>query len=386
MKIFRLYTHLPKRTLLVAAGVLVAVSFFTAWFFQSKPSVEQQQKLLQRYINEQLSDAAELLKDTALLHKMVLHKESPQEFEKLQEKKYGLFLFAGTTSDNQNWLYWNNQQMIPPPADFSLPEGIYFYPLRNGYYIIRKTRLDLQGVSDNMIGYVLVPVLYRYFLETPASQTGFAHSHDAVKKINLSQQPTEFPIYSSDGQILFYVTKAGAVGKPYAEPVTLILRLLALTLLLVYLHLVIETINRKRGGLVAVALLAASLIIIRMVFYSYPEIFSLRNLGLFNPTIYASNLVNRSLGDLLINALFLCWIVLYAWNTLGPIKRLPRFLKDKGIVVAGVAGIFILIFTTFQLANIVHQLVVNSKISFDVTNFFSLSMYTVFSIINGSVN
>ena len=83
MKFSQLHTHLPKRSLLIAAVILIGLSFLTSWFFQSKPSVEQQQNLLQAYIQKQQKDAKELLADTALLRRLVVNKESPEEFKKV---------------------------------------------------------------------------------------------------------------------------------------------------------------------------------------------------------------------------------------------------------------------------------------------------------------
>ena len=214
---------------------------------------------MQNYIHKQLEDANQLLQDTALLRKLVLHKESLQEFKRVEQKKYGLFLFAETISDNQDLLFWNNQNMIPPQADFSLPDGTYSRQLQNGYYVIHKTKIVLQGMSNNIIGYVLIPVLHQYFLETETSQTRFAHSDDALQKISISHPLTEFPIKSLEGNVLFSVTRSVYNKEQFAEPVTIALRLLALALLLVYLHLFIETVNKKRGAITAVSLLAAAL-------------------------------------------------------------------------------------------------------------------------------
>ncbi|HET7898816.1 MAG TPA: hypothetical protein VFL47_14125, partial [Flavisolibacter sp.] len=90
---------------------------------------------------------------------------------------------------------------------------------------------------------------------------------------------------------------------------------------------------------------------------------------------------NKSLGDLLINAILFCWIVLFAWNRLGPTVRMPAILRGKRRLVAGVAGLFILIYTGFLLASMVNNLVVNSKISFAVTDFSQLNIYTAVSFL-----
>jgi two-component system nitrogen regulation sensor histidine kinase NtrY len=60
---------------------------------------------------------------------------------------------------------------------------------------------------------------------------------------------------------------------------------------------------------------------------------------------------------------------------------MPSFLKGNYLYAAGVFSVFVLIFVTFEMANVVHGLVADSKISFDVTNFFSLDVYTITGLI-----
>ena len=121
--------------------------------------------------------------------------------------------------------------------------------------------------------------------------------------------------------------------------------------------------------------------IIRLFLYEFPQLFSFRQFQLFNPTIYAANSFNSSLGDLLINSIFITWVILFSWYNIGPVQKLPPFLTGRRLYIAGIVAIFFLIFSTFQLANIVKSLVADSKISFNVTDFFGLDIFTVIGLI-----
>lgn len=382
MNLFRLYKHLPKSSLLVTAAVLIGLSFLSAWFFGAKPSVEQQRRLLEKYVQTQEQDADHLLRDTAFLRKLVEHRESAAEFTMLTGKRYGLFLFAETFSETHDLLFWNSQEIIPPPADFSAADSVSFQLFRNGYYVVRNQKFFLPGISSNNIAYVLIPVLNKYYLETANSQTQFAYNKEAVRRIAIAEGTvTDFPIRSVNGSVLFYVSKAGGAGENRTDTVTVVLRLLALMLVLVYAQLMAKVVRIKRNAMMAIGFLALVLIAFRVLLFLYPGLFSLRQLHLFDPSVYAADLFNRSLGDLLITALFLCWLVVFAWQSIGPAKRLPSFLKKGGALAVGLACIFALVFTTFQLAAMVHDLITASKISFDVTDFFNLSSDTVFGFI-----
>jgi two-component system, NtrC family, nitrogen regulation sensor histidine kinase NtrY len=382
LKFFSLHNHLSKRSLLTGAVVLLLLSFTSAWFFHSKPSVTHQQRLLQDFINEQQEDVSHLLSDTALLRKLVLHKESREEFERLEKKEYGIFVFAETISDNQDLVFWNSHRIVPPAPDFTGPDSIYFQQLVNGYYVIHTKGVRLHGMTSNYKVYALIPVLNKYYLEADNLKPQFVHSKAAIDKIQIADSAlTEFPIRSTSSQILFYIQQATYNLQNHVDPVTLLLRLLALGFLLLYLHLLTESIYKRRGPMTAVAFLVLSLIFCRLILFYYPSLFSLRQLDLFDPSIYAANNFNKSLGDLLINALFLCWIVLFAWARLGPVESLPSVFKRKGVLLAGVFGVFVLIFATFQLASLIYDLVANSKVPFEVTDFFRLNDSTIFGFI-----
>lgn len=380
MKLFRTHTHLNKRSILLFAAVLFFLSLVTSYYFQVKPSINHQQKILQQYIVEKQVDAERLVADTTLMRKLFLQQESLEEFNRVSNKDYGLFLFAETISDNQDMVFWNNQKIVPPTADFNLSDGAYFQHLPNGYYVLLKKRLHFSGMTNNVMSYVLIPVMNQYYLETDYLITQFVHDKEAINKIAISDKPTKFPLYSSDGKPLFFIKQVAHSRIYTLDTASVVLRLVALLLLFIFIHLTAESIVRRRGILRGVLFLTLVLVASRIIIYSYPSLFSLRQFSLFDPTIYASSWLNRSVGDLLINSILLCWLVIFVSNSITTRKTLPP-IPPKYRYGAGVAAIFLLNISTFELANIIHGLVSDSKISFHVTDFFSLSIYTIFGFI-----
>ncbi|MDE3253864.1 MAG: hypothetical protein KGO92_13740, partial [Bacteroidota bacterium] len=106
--------------------------------------------------------------------------------------------------------------------------------------------------------------------------------------------------------------------------------------------------------------------------------FDFSKLPLFDPSVYASNFLHPSLGDLMVNAILLFWLVSFykSHNDHQPWFRfqLPKKLYQY-------AGLFLLTMICFLLAGIIISLVKDSKIPFDVTNFFGLTIYSVISFI-----
>jgi len=381
LKLSRIHKRLPKRSLLFIAAGLFLLSFVSAWYFKVQPSIQHQQKLLEHYIQKQQKDARLLIQDSGLMRKLVLKTESLDEFEKIAEKEYGVFLFAETISDNQDLLFWNNQKILPPTADFNLKDGYYFQSLANGYYVVGKTTLHFSGMSNNIIAYVLIPVLNQFYVETDYLVTSFVHNEDAINKISISGAPTKFPIRSLDGSPLFYIKEVSHPNLSTTDLLTIVLRLTALAFLFIYIGLFAESIAKKRKALYGILFLVMAFVAVRVLLYYSEDFFSFRRFGLFDPSIYAVNNLNSSLGDLLINSVLLCWIILFTWYNIPPDQKTPAFLKGKRLFVAGFIVIFILIFSTFQFANTVRSLVADSKVSFHVTDFFSLDFYTVIGFI-----
>lgn len=376
MKLARIHSHLPRRSLLFFALGLFALSFVSQFFFRSKPSVETEQVLLQQYLAGQQKQARALVNDSLLMRKLVQQSYTLEELEKVTSKNFGFFLYAETISESPALLFWNTQKIIPPAAEFSLPDGIYFRKLLNGYYVLEKSAIKLSGMSNNVIVYVLIPVLHQYSVKSPYLPTQFAHNASAHEKIALGT-PGKDPTIELNGKPVFAIKGITHGMAPATDLVTVFLRLAAFILLLVYAQLFAESIRRKKSSELAVAVLAVILLVARSLVFFFPALFSFRQFDLFDPSVYASSFLNRSLGDLLINAIFLCWVVLFAWHGFGPVKQLPSFFNRSKKYGAGVVAVFLLVFFTFQFATVVHQLVVNSKISFNVTEFFTLDGFTV---------
>lgn len=379
MKLFRSHSGLQKRSLLIVAAALFLLSFLSAQFFKIQPSIKYQHRLLQRYVSEQQVDAENLLKDTALFRKLVLNNESAEEFSRVYNKQYGLFLFAETISESQDLLFWNNQKIVPPAADFSLKDGSYFQRLPNGYYVVVKKTVRIEGMTNNVLTYVLIPVLHKYYIETDYLKSQFVHDPNAISQIAIADERTEYPVTTSSGDVLFYIKRLAHTNTTAADTITVILRLLSLLVLLVFLQLQAEAIARKKA-LNGILFIVGALLMLRAVTYLLPDIFIFRQFALFDPSIYASSWLNRSLGDLMINSVFLCWAVIFAWNNADKIERDWLYQKKRKYVFGG-AAILLLIVGTFQFASVISSLVADSKISFNVTDFFSLNIFSVFGFI-----
>jgi len=364
-----------KRNLLVLAAFLFLLSFIFSAYFARQSSIAGDRKLLQSFLHAQQKDFNSFLKDTGLIRKLVHKQESLEEFKKVANREYGIYIYDQPISGGHKMVFWSNQIIVPREESFYQPDGEYFHRLLNGYYLTVKKTIFLPAIQEWYIVFAMIPVRYNYFIETDYMHQQFTFSKDADERIRISDAETNFPVESLSGVTLFYLEKKINRSADYENNLTMALRITALILLLMFVHFVAEKVAKKRGVWMGVTLLATSIIALRLIIYFFPVVLNLRQYELFDPTIYGSNFILRSLGDLLINSLLVCWIVLFAWSKLGNHKFEISNPALKRTI--GITALFFLILSTFTLAGVIRSLISDSKISFDVTNFFSLTIYSV---------
>ncbi|MES1220489.1 MAG: hypothetical protein ABUT20_33615, partial [Bacteroidota bacterium] len=317
MKRFLRYTFFSKYTLLLAATVLIVLSYVFNTYYTNVTSVVKERKLLEKYINQQEQDFSDLLHDTLLLRKLIRRSETLEEFQKLESRPYGFFLSVENVSGNFNMLFWNDQLILPKASNYFLPDGETFQKLDNGYYVVEKRTVKINGMSNNIVAFAMIPVHFEYYVDAPDLPREFPYSKTAEQKILIAKNPTANPIHSLSGNTLFYIDKKAYVAIPYNDVTTLLFRLGGLFLLLLFVHLVAETIARQSRAWKAVTFITVCLVVIRVIMYQWPSLLNQRQFAIFDPSIYGSDVIQKSLGDLLANAIVFCWIVVFTWSKIS---------------------------------------------------------------------
>lgn len=371
-----------KYLALLLSVIFFALSFIFNKIYINKSSVTIEVRKATNYIADKKKDFTALLNDTVLVAKFFSHQESTAEFRRLTDKSYGIFFYKKDEYSGTTLEFWSNQQITPPDEIISGPDGEYFESLSNGsYYIIRQSN----GTGNN-IACAMIPVKSKFFIETDYLPEQFFFSNTADNRVLIAKGQTDFPVNSPSGKTLFYLEKKTSGAVAYNDKLTILLRFCGLLFLFLFLQLLADDIAEKKSawkaiGLLAFSLLAFSLLGLRLITYFFPSLLNLRQFELFNPALYGSNIVQRSLGDLLINAILFCWIVLFAWSKLHDRQKLNAGLRPVLKWITGIISLLLLILSTFILASVIRSMVADSKISFDVTNFFSLNFFTIMGFV-----
>lgn len=364
-----------KLVLLLAAIVLLILSYVFNQLYTDTASVEKERDYAESYVAASEQDFSSFLADTTLLTRLVRNQESEAEFNSIVKKKYGIFLYSVDDGGTLSMHFWSSQLALPPSETYAMGELESFWNLPNGYYVLIKRFVDAGGMR--LVAYAMIPIQSNFFLDTANLPDKFFFSKTADRRVALSPlAETPFAVKSPAGNTLFFLAKKETGAVPYNSTLTLLLRLGAIAFLLLFIHLVAESFARRKKVWASIAFLGSMLLLIRVATYLFPAVLNLRQFELFDPTIYGSNVVQKTLGDLLFNSIFFCWFVLFAWSKVSHIERIGNSLPLWLRWVVGVAALCLLIYSTFIISSVIRSIVADSRISFDVTDFASLTIYT----------
>ena len=357
--------------MLLAAGVLVIFSLIIDNYWSGNASVSAVQKNIENYVQRQEKDFENLLKDSILEKKISGNKFDEQLLQRLTDKEYFIYNYQINDSGLYQMTFWNTQTAVPDDVILYVPGNTGSIKQDNGYYVWKK-KVAAYGITI-----ALIPVKWDYFVTNNYLVNSFATGEDIERKYDIADEPTDNAVKSVSGINLFYLTEKASPVIPQNNMFASWFRIIAAILVLLFIHLIAIFLAVEKGLFKALLFLIPLVIFLRILSYYLPVPLTFRQFELFDPTIYGSNFVLRSLGDLLINAVLFTWIILFVHNQLSRKKiKIPNNKPLlKWLILTAVC--ILLITVLFTAGRIIRNMVADSQISFDVINFFTLNIYSV---------
>ena len=356
--------------LLLLSLLLLSISVFTQTSEKTGVGAKSYAGTLQKYIRHSEEQFQQFTADTALVNRLTAGTQTEAETEKLSKEADLIFLFKNTEGFTQ-LIFWSTQSVLPDEHILISTEKKGFRKLVNGYYFFQKE------IAGNYTMISLLPVKQHYFLSTEYLKNKFAVSKEEGTGFNISLSATGADIRTEEGKFLFGVKALTDTGNKSKTSFTVWLRILSIIPLLLFIHFAAAHIQQKKGIITAAGFLTGVLLLLRIISYNFPVPVSLRQFELFDPAVYGSDIILRSLGDLLINAVLFLWIINFIRNNLKKQKTVfnEEAGREKWLFLAG--AVLIILFVTYTGSSIIRSMVADSQISFDVINFFSLNIYSV---------
>ena len=331
---------------------------------------------MEKYIWHNEEDFNNYLRDSTLIRKFVNNEETEEDVINIKSKAYAFFLYNQIDTANYELLFWNTQSILPDDALLINDSTNYIASLNNGQYQVLRKRLN--SANKNLLALYLLPIRRQYVLESEYLQNGFVNQNNLEETYSLVLSPSEFPIRSNSGEVLFYLQSKPFNNIDSYDWVTILLRILGVLLILFFLHNVGVALSKSIGPTTGVSFMIIILVGLRALSYAIDIPSDFKYFKLFDPKIYSYGAIFPSLGDLLINSLIFFWLVIFSRTQFHNRNiNFSRFSQNwKRIIL--IALTLILLITTFICGYIIRSLVADSQISFDVTNFFSLDIYSIF--------
>ncbi|NCI46562.1 sensor histidine kinase [Sediminibacterium soli] len=360
--------------LIITAAWLYTISFIFSNYWSYHSSPEKVQSSIEQSLHRQEARFTRVSADTALLYTLI---HPGPEIRNPLADDIGLFIYRlNETRQTPSLVYWNTNRMYVDNDDVDGQAANFFVGTSNGDFEMVKTTDTIRGIVYAVIG--MIPVRWSYFIENRYLHSDFAGYPGLSLQYEISADPSALPVNDSQGEELFRIKlKEGKLFVAY-DGITVFLRVMAIILMLVFLHSVAQEIVLRRNFRTGFLFLTAVVVLLRVITYRFAFPFDFSKLLLFDPSIYASNFLHPSLGDLFVNAVLLFWLVSFYKTHHDHLPWIKKILPGD---VYNFGSLALLTFICFLLGSVVISLVKDSKISFDVTNIFSLTVYSVISII-----
>jgi len=361
--------------LLIIAAWLYTISFVITnyWAYDSSPAKVKDK--LEFKITQAEKNIQHIAADTQLLQ-LLLTDSAADEKLAITKQPYGIFLYKINDLGSPILAYWNSNVYTIPSEDLLQKDGYYFATRQNGEQEVIKQTINLSG--ERVLLVAVIPIRWNYFIDNDYLHKDFDGFHQLSEHYEISNDTNALPIINSQKETLFKISpKEGHIYAGY-DYFTIFLRVFFVLILIVFLNRSASDIAHEHGVRMAMILLVLVVVLIRIITYFSPFPFDFSRLSLFDPSVYASNALHSSLGQLLVNAILLFWLVgFWKFNTL---KSNPSYWYANYSFVKYL-NIVLLVVLAFVMTRITSTLILDSKISFDVTHYFSLTLFSVVSFL-----
>ena len=361
--------------LIITAAWLYTLSFIFINYWSYHASPQKVKSKLEQKIAKSEKEFQQISKNASFFKEVVKDSVADQK-RIIATKSFGVFLYQLDPTTGTTLTYWNNNTIYVTPAELLYPEGSYFINHQNGDFEMLVQRLQFQNRNFLLVG--MIPIRWGYFREYKYLKSGFDGFPDLSKQYEYGTSRKSLPVLNGQGKELFRIQQIEGRSFIGYDAITLILRTIAIILLFLFIQDLAEEVVKTNGFAKGFGLLVVVVFLLRLITYYFAIPFDFDKISLFDPAIYASNFLHKSLGDLLINVVLFYWLARFYQHNRSASKNVFKFIPEQ--VRFDLSNV-ILTLLGLQIGNIIKSLVKDSKISFDITNIPSLSIYTMVSFV-----
>lgn len=368
-----------KHFLILLALILFAGAHFLSHYYNSgnATTVDTFEKTL--HAKEQRLDQEMLLlaKDAETKSFYELFKQKPHYYNALLEQQ-GIALLI---YENDTLKFWSDNSIAVENWIKEVCLDTKMAKLRNGWFEVMHPHTN-SSTTKTIVGLVLIKNEFPYQNKYLTNEFQKDFSLPVETKLIIGNSHSENAVTNKNGDYLFSLKFNTEDTISFVSYLSCLVNLFALFLTIVYLKSVCLAIGERIGKNNGIFLFLVCLLLLRYasILYSLPESFYC--FDLFHPKIYgdSTSIWLSSLGDLLINIVLLFYFTFIFYSEYA----VPTFiLRLKTIYKKGFTfSLFLCYFwISWLITSVFTGLIKNSSISFNINNFFGLSIYSFISIV-----
>ena len=297
----------------------------------------------------------------------------------LKKQGLGIFIFQ-----NDTLKYWSDN-MVPIASQFS-KSGIdsTFIQIKNAWFIPRVIKKN----NTVVVGLILIKQVYQYENKLLESQFQRDFAYPPSVKIASKVVPNSFPILDSKGIYLFSLVFDRSTEFPFYEYTFPSICYFVFFLFLLWfgyktIHSIGNTSRRHKAVFLFTVLIIGLKVL--MIYNEVPAVFYSEKIPLFDPLYFATSDIMPSLGDLLIWAILIVFIVFLFYKCVDLTGLFQKCCSKKLLkYLLLISHLVIVLFFFFWTFDLIKAVIINSTISFEINKlltFDSFGMIGYFIII-----
>ncbi len=317
-------------------------------------------------------------KDGFFLERMLNNTIDDKDLTLLNKSPFYVYLFE-YTNDYYNLKYWSNGSVIPENQDLPVKDSTFLLKTGNGDYVcIFQKKI----INDKKVGVVgLIQLRQKYFIENDKLSINYPGFKGLKDYLKISESPTPFPFILSNGTTLCYFQ---ATGK---EPIyvfnwpSFIVECLSVLLMLIFIGKTAKRFFLKNYELLSLGFIMLCLVLLRFLILKYQFPIRTTELLIFKPLANNSLFPVYSLGELLLDSIFLYFLINFIHENRKRYLTLFQLCNNKMRWIKTIFFAIIIIAFHFFCILALRGLILNNGISFNVSNFFNLDYTTIISFL-----
>lgn len=323
-----------------------------------KSSCENAENNLRSFQNE----FNEFTKDNILLDEILSNTLSLDQVSTLQEKNIQLYIYK-----EGKLVFWNKNNTIPNPQIENIENDGSLLEQKNGFYLGLKKEYGLYTIVGLQLLKNNYPVVNQYL----SNRFAPPYTFDEATKIAPPSAELGQEIKNKQNKTV-YKAIFNNYNSQKAAPTALAISYITLITFWIFILLLFKLIRRHFSLIFAYGFLLFACVIFIELIHLFD--FEFKKTILFSPELYASQYFGKSLGDLFVNTLVVvitgAFAAYYFYSKKWSFHYLGFLLYT----------IFVTAIIVLYLA-VVKSLILDSVISFEITNFTLISVYTFIGII-----